>query len=717
MNQDDRQEQIKLNQLLEKVKLKHGYSLSHSKDCDHLASSISNQTGEIISGSTVKRLFGFIKTQSHPNKYTLNLLSRFAGYQDYKDFLIEQGSVLNKEDWAKITEQTHQFLKAKFIEIDAKINPKDGLDLLNKFSESDKEAIAIVGEGGNGKTQLLVQFVSEASDSKKILFIEAADLRLKCSENTLVSWMKAQDPELDLFIIDGIEETAYKFEEVRALFGQILHLLENKPQRLKIVIAVRPHTWLKLVENMQGDEIKGKWMNSISPFNDINDVCNLPLLDINLIKEKYPDAPDSLQEMIRRPLFYSIYHRIAFKGIFNEWQLLFEFFKMTIWNSAHAYEKQQFIDTILENTKFGQSANSVNRTVLEELIVRYKKAYMNLISFHIIAEQKEINKYGRFQSSFRFGHQYYFEFFILSHILEIMENDFLKSGQHIIDNYESERCISLLKLLVSYACANEMEQLSDFFELNLSEQEHRSIFPHLASLIINNSTYQKTLLPLFVNSESGRRKFIEFWVDEASLDGYYGEMIQEYAKLVNSTQDRLFAQCLLYLRAFQVNDAHACQSHFKEIENIEITDQRIHPFVIGRKCMTLLLEDFRLNKIYSAQTLKTVDSFLSLHLIENEIEQTIHFAGVEHNILHAEFLTQVYHYTPVIMETLNRNPDKKYFDSTNKMILLDLFFHAYRNSITTNKDSFNLNQEQLDSIYPCDRKLVRQYVQKVNATN
>jgi hypothetical protein len=714
VNHSEYKEQGILSLLLDQVIVKHGHQIVHSKDCDHLAAVISDQTGELISGSTIKRLFGFIKTNSFPNKYTLNLLSRFIGHDSFNNFVLMHADNLAQEDWRKITDETLHFLKAKFIQSTTLIEPIEGLELINSFVHSPKDAFALIGEGGDGKTQLLVRYVLNELDKKNILFIEAADLKLKSSDNTISNWLKAYESELDLLIVDGLEETAYKFEEVRTLFLQILQVLANKPDRLKIIIAVRPHTWLKLSETILGDDLSSHWMNVISPLNDITDVCNLPLLNGKLIKEKFPNAPESIYGMIRRPLFYAIYNRISNNDILNEWQLLFEFFKLTIWNSSHSFEKQQFIEKILHETTLGQKSTNASRKSIEELIIRYKKAFLNLTSFHIIAEQKEVNKYGRFQSNFRFGHQYYFDFFILSEILEKCDNELMSSAEYILENYEGEKRVALLKLLISFACVNDQDHLDHFFDLHLSENDHRSIFPHLAGLIINNIAYQKSILPKFVETTSGRRQFIEFWVDEASLDGYYGEMIKLYKLHVNEPQDVLFANALLYLNAYRQENKKDCETYFAEIEKINTTEHRIHPFVIGRKCMTLLLEDFRTNHTYSERTINYVHEIIQRALVENENEQTIHFAGVEHNVLHAEFITQHYFFTPNIINILNNKPEKKYFDSTNKMILLELFFHAYRNATSKHKVPYHLKEEQLDSIYVWDRKLVKTYSDLIN---
>ena len=45
---------------------------------------------------------------------------------------------------------------------------------------------------------------------------------------------------------------------------------------------------------------------------------------------------------------------------------------------------------------FGKNDSTVNRKSIEHLIVRYKKAHLELLTFNILSEEKTVNKYGTF---------------------------------------------------------------------------------------------------------------------------------------------------------------------------------------------------------------------------------------------------------------------------------------------------------------------------------
>lgn len=70
--------------IIKQVENVYGQKIRYSKDCDALALEISSKTGCQISVSTVKRLFGFIKTTSNPNQYTLDTIAIYLDYENWQ---------------------------------------------------------------------------------------------------------------------------------------------------------------------------------------------------------------------------------------------------------------------------------------------------------------------------------------------------------------------------------------------------------------------------------------------------------------------------------------------------------------------------------------------------------------------------------------------------------------------------------------------------------
>ena len=75
-----------LAELLRRSVEKFGHRLSTTTDYELLSLVIEQETGELISSSTLKRLWGYVRYASTPRIATLDVLSRYVGYHDFKAF-------------------------------------------------------------------------------------------------------------------------------------------------------------------------------------------------------------------------------------------------------------------------------------------------------------------------------------------------------------------------------------------------------------------------------------------------------------------------------------------------------------------------------------------------------------------------------------------------------------------------------------------------------
>lgn len=88
-----------------KITVQYGHPIRYSKDCENLAIHITEKVGANISASTVKRLFGFVKTTSKPNKYTLDIIARYLDTKNWEE-LVKSPDVsiaLNKKNTYGLT--------------------------------------------------------------------------------------------------------------------------------------------------------------------------------------------------------------------------------------------------------------------------------------------------------------------------------------------------------------------------------------------------------------------------------------------------------------------------------------------------------------------------------------------------------------------------------------------------------------------------------------
>lgn len=77
-----------LSQLLKQIEDKYGRRIATSTDFESLSVNIEYVTGEAVSSSTLKRLWGYVSLRTTPHLSTLDVLSRYVGYKDFSDFRI-----------------------------------------------------------------------------------------------------------------------------------------------------------------------------------------------------------------------------------------------------------------------------------------------------------------------------------------------------------------------------------------------------------------------------------------------------------------------------------------------------------------------------------------------------------------------------------------------------------------------------------------------------
>lgn len=75
-----------LNFLLSKVEARYNRRLSTTTDFEALSVVIEHDCGEMISASTLKRLWGYVPSKSVPRASTLDVLCRFIGIRDFHSF-------------------------------------------------------------------------------------------------------------------------------------------------------------------------------------------------------------------------------------------------------------------------------------------------------------------------------------------------------------------------------------------------------------------------------------------------------------------------------------------------------------------------------------------------------------------------------------------------------------------------------------------------------
>ena len=77
-----------LNSLLTEVEKKYGKRVATSTDFEALSAEIEHSNGDLISASTLKRLWGYVNSNPIPRNGTLDILCRYIGERNFKEFCI-----------------------------------------------------------------------------------------------------------------------------------------------------------------------------------------------------------------------------------------------------------------------------------------------------------------------------------------------------------------------------------------------------------------------------------------------------------------------------------------------------------------------------------------------------------------------------------------------------------------------------------------------------
>ncbi len=86
MEKESRKTIPEINYLLSEVQRHYGRRLATSTDFEALSVVIEHESGELLSASTLKRLWGYVTMKPNPRQSTLDVLSRFVGKRDFYSF-------------------------------------------------------------------------------------------------------------------------------------------------------------------------------------------------------------------------------------------------------------------------------------------------------------------------------------------------------------------------------------------------------------------------------------------------------------------------------------------------------------------------------------------------------------------------------------------------------------------------------------------------------
>lgn len=132
--------EIHLELLKEKIVQKYGRKITCHAECDDLAETISTETKQRLSSSTVKRIFGLLKCNTNFSKHTFNILSIYVGYKDWDNF-IKLNNLSSNHFWNSLEYLTKLKSKALLIEMDIHANIIDANEVAENILQKKKEEL------------------------------------------------------------------------------------------------------------------------------------------------------------------------------------------------------------------------------------------------------------------------------------------------------------------------------------------------------------------------------------------------------------------------------------------------------------------------------------------------------------------------------------------------------------------------------------------------
>lgn len=435
---------------------KFGSQLMYTKACRVLADEVCNETGYRISTTTIRRIFGFLKTTTTPAKFTLNTLSIYVGHESWEEFISLQADVAkvpNKQirNWDELYEKSLALSKETYklvvgqsgVPFSSVVNRSHAEERISCFLESSKMATAFVAPGGFGKSSMLAKWFEKNWIKKQnddaILYINASfmisflnnDFRLDrwiqdqldFSEKDTLKYFLEHPEACEgriIFVLDALDEITYDNGKLEKIFLQLKLFISNykESNKVKLIITSRCSTWKKfaLPFVIKGNAIHNSWYE-LGLKVDSQDHQNLyPLtnyeiqfvfdrtINTNFSSKFLIDELSFRQKkMISNPFFLELFVKLYNPKkhyIYDEGQeLLNEFLRNKVFYSRFSEEKMDILHGILKLIEYGKNGTSVKKMELRNVYPihlksagNYFNAYEELISYGLLTELIIINE-------------------------------------------------------------------------------------------------------------------------------------------------------------------------------------------------------------------------------------------------------------------------------------------------------------------------------------
>jgi len=471
-----------LEHLKKEILNKFGQELSYSKDCEALAGIVCESTGGRISPTTIRRLYGLLKSPSAPSKFTLNLLAQYVGFKSWTDFesnyvVKGKGSKITPTNWKAFQERSYELSNDAYnliksqsgIPFKSVVSRKIGEERISKFLESDKMALSFVAPGGAGKSTMLAKWyerVRQDISSKDVILFFDASFMINClnSDFMLERWLEDQlnsNSKSDLkyffdrpnicegkiiLILDALDEVSYDNAKLERLFLQLNQFIANRMQsdNIKLILTSRTSTWEKIAipfiqrENSLLDAWYGIDIDldqadkrNFPPLNDfeIQSVFDETVNQQFFFELRTENLDYSQRNTISNPFFLELFIKTYVPNktidLNDSYKLINEFLKNKIYYSRYSEEKIDILKGLLKIQKYGKASHSIKKVESKSMFPihlktagNYYSAYEEMLSYGLISEYVSVNEFNGYCKFVKIYNEQIFEVLLVKELIE-----------------------------------------------------------------------------------------------------------------------------------------------------------------------------------------------------------------------------------------------------------------------------------------------------------
>ncbi|MBC6988878.1 hypothetical protein [Hymenobacter sp. BT491] len=610
----------------------YGSDVRYPKDCQALAESVRERTGQVVSLSTLKRVMGLVPATSGFSRFTLDVLATYAGFASWeacvelqRPALAPAGFGAMAQHAALATNNTLSVLREQCgLAYEQTIARHFALEHWQQFRASTCVATAFVAEGGYGKSVLLAHLVEQARElapNDILWLVPAWQLASVPPGQSLASclWEKgagnAPFPEPGTkgmpnvyILLDGLDEATGQAVQQEVLFRLLSDAVAAHPQHpwLRLVMTTRPVYWEQFVQWMgrRYPRLHQQWFGiSFDLFG--GRISNVPLLEPREVRDilsrlpqaiSYDAMSSDMQALIQHPYYLQLLAQaspgpVAARG--SKLTLLRAFLHQRVHSTRFGFEKTALLNTLIKAILENQTNWQLRRTDFDELILRYYAAYEELLTDGILREERSIGPWQEVDTYIRFGHDTLLEYMVARHWLETRKGFTLELARAVVAATTAlGHRLEVVKYLVLFALQQkQFAELSKIFDLALSESELVELGHFLGMELRTNREAAEALNPLLAAQPSGQLYFVETFVDQANLNRAYRRTITAYLQHKQTPEAQLFGNCMLFLGDFLKEDYAACTEHIAAIRRVPHSNA-FHSFPQGRRVFSELVHQY-----------------------------------------------------------------------------------------------------------------------------